>query len=201
MRVAILGGSFNPPHVAHILAVTWVLATRPVDEVWLMPVGEHAFGKRLVSYAHREAMVRLALGPLGPRAQVTDIERRLAGPSRTVDSLQALQRERPECRFSLIIGADILAERHAWKAWDVLERDFGFHLLGREGYALPAGYGVSVVLPAVSSTLLRERLAGGDLAGCEGMLDRGVLSYIARQGLYEVPAEAAARWLAQEMGG
>jgi nicotinate-nucleotide adenylyltransferase len=198
MRVAILGGSFNPPHVAHILAVTWVLATRPVDQVWLMPVGQHAFGKELLSFAHRQAMLKLALEPLGGRASVTDVENRLGGENRTVDTLQHLQREHPDHRFSLIIGADILHERHAWKSWDVLERDFGFHLLGRDGYELPEGYGVSVVLPSISSTGLRQALSRSDLARCEGWLDRRVLAYIARHRLYGVNAQAADAWLTEE---
>lgn len=198
MRIAILGGSFNPPHVAHMLAATWVLATRPVDQVWLMPVGQHAFGKNLLPFAHRVAMLQLGLEAAGPNVRVTDVESRLGGENRTVDTLQHLQREHPEHRFSLIIGADILHERHAWKSWDVLERDFGFHLLGREGYSLPEGYGVSVVLPAISSTGLRRALAEGDLAACEGWLDRRVLAYIARHRLYGVAEQAAEAWLARE---
>ncbi len=183
-NVAILGGSFNPPHVAHILAVSWVLATRPVDEVWLMPVGQHAFGKALLPFAHRAAMVKLALRFFPQNTGMTDVENRLSGENRSIDTLQHLQTEHPDCAFSLIIGADILHERHAWKAWDVLERDFGFHILGREGYEVPDGYGVSVELPAISSTDLRQKLSRRDYAGCEGFMDRQVVDYIVENDLY-----------------
>jgi nicotinate-nucleotide adenylyltransferase len=191
MRVAILGGSFNPPHVAHVLAATWVLATRPVDEVWFMPVGRHAFGKNLLPFEQRRHMAELALAPIRAQARVTDVEDRLGGPNRTIDTLQHLQTEHPDVRFSLIIGADILQDRHSWKSWDVLERDFGFHLLGRDGYPIPDGYGAQVVLPDVSSTDLRGWLAAGDLASCEGRLPRAVLDYIVQHRLYGLPEDAA----------
>lgn len=186
MNIAILGGSFNPPHVCHVLSATWVLSARPVDEVWLMPVGQHAFGKGLESFAHRARMCELAAAPLN-NVRVTDIERRLGGENRTIDTLQVLDREHPEARFSLIIGADILQEAHLWKAWDVLERDYGFHVLGREGYPMPEDQDFQVELPAVSSTDLRAKLARGDFAGCEGRLSLSVMDYIREHRLYNIP--------------
>ncbi len=194
MNIAVLGGSFNPPHVAHVLAATWVLSTRSVDEVWWMPVGQHAFGKSLEPFEHRKAMVQRAMAPLRDRCRVTDIEHRIGGSNRTVDTLQHLQRESPHHRFRLIIGADILHERHSWKSWDVLERDFGFHILGREGYEIPAGYNASVVLPRVSSTFLRDALSQGNANACEGMLPREVLHYIVTHRLYGLPENAAQSW-------
>ncbi len=188
MRVAIFGGSFNPPHVAHLLAATWVLSTRPVDQVWFVPVGQHAFGKVLESFEHRRRMLELATAPIRAESAVCDVEQRLGGPNRTIDTLQHLQREHPEARFSLIIGADILTERHAWKSWDVLERDFGFHVLGRQGYPTPPGYGAEVVLPDVSSTTLRQKLRDRDLDGCRCRIDLDVLDYIEAHALYRPDA-------------
>lgn len=191
MDIAILGGSFNPPHVCHTLSATWVLSTRPVDAVWLIPVGSHAFGKQLAPFEHRMQMTRLAMAPIAQHIDVLDIEHRLGGTSRTIDTLQALDREHPEHRFSLIIGADILQEAHLWKAWDVLERDYGFHVLGREGYPSPPDQATTVTLPEVSSTDLRAKLAAGDLRGCQGHINASVLRYIAQHGLYGVPQDAA----------
>ena len=192
MKIAILGGSFNPPHVAHLLAAVWVLSTRPVDQLWFMPVGEHTFGKELESFEHRWAMTRLAIAPLGEHARATDVENRLGGPSRTVDTMAHLASRHPTDDFSLVIGADILQERHSWKKWDVLEKDYGFHVLGRDGYVVPPGYGVSVVLPDISSTAIRERLRLGEIDGCSGWMNRDVLDYIAAHRLFDVPEGAAA---------
>ena len=59
MQVALLGGSFNPPHVGHLLAAQYVRATQGVDEVWLMPAYRHPFGKALESFEHRVRMCEL----------------------------------------------------------------------------------------------------------------------------------------------
>ena len=186
MHVAVMGGSFNPPHVAHILAAAWVLSARKVDEVWFVPVASHAFGKVLEPFEDRMRMMELACAPIGSRCRVSDVEHRLGGTSRTIDTLRHLREAHPELSFSLIIGADILAEKHAWKSWDELENDFGFHILGREGHQMPEGYGAKVVLPNVSSTQLRELLGKGEAEACRGLIDLDVLDYILERGLYGV---------------
>src|SRR4051812_50118580 len=57
MEIALFGGSFDPPHVGHLLAAAYVLATEPVGELWLVPVNEHPFGKRLAApFEHRAAL-------------------------------------------------------------------------------------------------------------------------------------------------
>jgi len=193
-KIAVLGGSFNPPHVAHVLAATWVLSACDVDHVLFMPCSQHAFGKSLAPFEHRMHLTRLAAEPLR-QVSVSDIESRLPSPNYTVDTLGQLQRECPNAEFSLIVGADVLHERHKWKSWDVLERDFGFHILGRSGYDVPSGFGASVQLPQISSTQLRDRLALGDFEGCVGHADLDVLAAIARRRLYGVPEVAARDWL------
>ena len=99
-KVALFGGSFNPPHVCHVLAATWVLSVRPVDEVWFMPVGQHAFGKQLESFEHRRSMCELARAPIAAQTRVTDIENRLGGANRTIDTLQALDAEHPDVELA-----------------------------------------------------------------------------------------------------
>src|SRR5207245_3074255 len=56
-EIALFGGSFDPPHVGHLLAAAYVLAVEPIDELWLVPVYQHPFAKPLVaSYEHRVAL-------------------------------------------------------------------------------------------------------------------------------------------------
>lgn len=69
-RVALFGGSFNPPHVAHQLVALYALETQPIDELWFLPVWDHVFGKQLASYADRVAMCEHAAAALGPRVKV-----------------------------------------------------------------------------------------------------------------------------------
>ena len=53
-EIALFGGSFDPPHVGHLLAAAYVLATEPVDELWLVPVFEHPLGKKPAApFEHR----------------------------------------------------------------------------------------------------------------------------------------------------
>ena len=62
LRVALFGGSFNPPHVGHVLAVTYALSVGLVERVLVVPVFEHALGKRLAPFEHRVEMSRRAFG-------------------------------------------------------------------------------------------------------------------------------------------
>ncbi len=149
MRVAIFGGSFNPPHVAHQMAALYVLETAPVDELWLVPAVRHAFGKTLAPFADRLAMCEAAAAALGPRVRVSAIERDLGEESRTLRTIRRLQQDHPGTTFSLVIGADLLAEVPSWLGGAELQRTVPFIVVGRAGFDGPGRAG---------------RVAGGELA-------------------------------------
>ncbi|MCI0570479.1 MAG: nicotinate-nicotinamide nucleotide adenylyltransferase, partial [Myxococcaceae bacterium] len=86
MEVAILGGSFNPPHVGHLLAAHFVRATQAVDEVWLMPSFRHPFGKALAPFEHRLAMCEALCRDTSGWMRAVDVERHVPGEGRTVDT-------------------------------------------------------------------------------------------------------------------
>lgn len=181
-RVAILGGSFNPPHLAHQMACLWLLASEAADQVWLMPCNQHAFGKPLEAFDHRCAMCQTLGQVFRPGAvQVTRVEQELGGTSRTLHTVQHLIATHPEHRFSLVIGADILEERHNWYGFDQVEELVDVLVVGRSGYPSPEG---APVLPAISSTEVRRRLRAGE--DVSAMVPRGVADYIARHGLFRV---------------
>ncbi|GMV44351.1 MAG: putative nicotinate-nucleotide adenylyltransferase [Myxococcales bacterium] len=192
MRVALYGGSFNPPHVCHVMTVAYVLSTQPVDAVWVMPVGRHAFakGRHLADYAHRHRMCELAMEPFGARVLVCDVEHRLPGTSRTIDTVDHLRAEHPAIAFSLVVGTDLLAERHQWKDFDRLERTVPLVVIGRAGAPTPDGYVASPPLPDVSSRDIRRRLSAGQRA--DGLVPRGVWAYVIENGLYQGPVGAGA---------
>jgi nicotinate-nucleotide adenylyltransferase len=183
---AVFGGSFNPPHLAHVLAVLTVLETHDVDEVLVVPSFRHPFDKQLAGYEHRLEMCRLAMAPLGPRARVSTIERDRDGgdgqPSRTLDTLEALAREQPARRLRLVIGADILGERHKWYRWPDIETLAPPIVLGRQGVPMPEGLPPVVTLPAVSSTEVRARLAAGEPV--DHLVPRAVVAYLRAHALY-----------------
>jgi nicotinate-nucleotide adenylyltransferase len=178
--IAVFGGSFNPPHVAHQLAALYVLETQPVDELLVVPTWRHAFDKALAPFADRLEMCRLAMVPLGPRVQVSSIEEELGGQSsRTIVTLEALAARRPDATFRLIIGADILPEREKWWRWSDIERLAPPIVIGRAGH--PGGE-ETIELPPVSSTEIRARLADG--RPVSALVPRAVLSYVTGRGLY-----------------
>jgi len=162
IQIAIYGGSFNPPHVAHAMVSAWLLWTRQVDAVWLVPVYRHAFegrqDKTLAPYARRLAWCRQMAADLRVPVEVSDIESRLPVPSYTIDTLRHLAAEHPEHQFRLVIGADVIPQLPAWRDWDSIDRDFSPIVVGRVGYDGPDG---AVSFPGVSSTAIRQRVASG----------------------------------------
>jgi nicotinate-nucleotide adenylyltransferase len=187
MRVAIFGGSFNPPHVAHQMAALYVLETAAVDELWLVPAARHAFGKSLAPFEDRLAMCRLAAEALGPRVRVSGIERDLGGESRTLRTIRRLQQDHPEHSFSLVIGADLVGEVASWQGGEELQRTVPFIVVGRGGVGR-AGES-PVVLPAVSSSQVRAVLGAGQDA--RALVPRAVLDYISARNLYKSGEESA----------
>lgn len=76
MRVAIYGGSFNPPHIGHGMVAAWLRWTDFTDQVWLMPTFSHAFSKSLADFTERLAWCAALAEDVGPWVQVTDIEQK-----------------------------------------------------------------------------------------------------------------------------
>jgi nicotinate-nucleotide adenylyltransferase len=179
MHVAIFGGSFNPPHLAHQMAALYVLETAPIDELWIVPAFEHAFGKALTPFADRLAMCELAAAALGPRVVVSAVERELGGPSRTLQTVRRLQGQFPRHVFSLVIGADLLSQVPSWHGGEELQRTVPFIVVGRTGFDV-AG---RLALPRLSSTEVRGALAAG--RAVDGLVPRSVLDYIYAHNLYK----------------
>lgn len=183
MRVALLGGSFNPPHVGHLLAAQYVHATQEVDEVWLMPAYQHPFGKALETFEHRVRMCEALCAETSGWLKTSGVERELGeqgGTGRTVDTLTFLLERHPTVRFSLIIGSDILKDLPNWKAFDRIQRMAQVLVLYRAGYPAPDTLGPP--LAEVSSTQIRDLLARGEAPS--ELVPRGVLAYAREVGLY-----------------
>jgi nicotinate-nucleotide adenylyltransferase len=179
-EIALLGGSFNPPHVAHVMAAWWALATQGVRQVWLLPTYRHPFGKALAPFEDRVRMCRLAVAAVRG-ADVCSAEAELKDDplcGRTVRTLEHLTAKHPELRFALVVGADILPETPSWYRWDRVTELARVVVVGRQGHAGGAG----PALPDISSTLVRQRLASGQEVA--GLVPRRVLEYVAERGLY-----------------
>jgi len=180
LQVALLGGSFNPPHVGHLLAAHYVRATQGVDEVWLMPTFVHPFRKPTVDFEHRVHMCERMCQDAAGWMKTSRVESEVGKDGRTVDTLDFLQARHPEHRFSLIIGSDILKDLPHWKDFDRIQRMARVVVLYRAGY--PADGTVGPPLAIVSSTDIRERLSRGELPS--DLVPRRVLDYAREHQLY-----------------
>lgn len=185
-RIGLLGGSFNPPHLGHLLIATAVYAVEDIDHLWVIPTASHAFGKDLAPFADRVRMCHLAFRHLAGGAAVVDIEERLPKPSYTVNLLRVLHALRPGIKPVWIAGSDLIAELPRWKDADEVQRLAEFVIVPRKGYEGGARLGID--LPLLSSTDVRATLQGG--RGIGGLVDREVLAYIERRGLYGVEPPA-----------
>jgi nicotinate-nucleotide adenylyltransferase len=190
--IALLGGSFDPPHVGHVMAAWWVRATQPVDEVWLLPAWRHPFAKELAPFEDRVRMCRLAVRGLAG-VKVSTAERELEGDplcGKTVRTLEWLRARHPGTRFALVVGTDILRDVEKWYRWDRIARLARVIVVGRQGYPAGAPPGAPL-LPEVSSTEVRARLARGDAAA--GLVPGAVAEYARERGLYRGAPSAVAR--------
>jgi len=179
--VAIYGGSFDPPHVSHVLCAAYVLSTAHVDELWVMPAFDHPLSKEAhAGYEDRVRMCELAFSDLA-RVRVSRLESELGdGPSHTLSTVEALEARFPRHRFRLVIGADILDETHLWHRFDRIAELAPPIVVGRMGFPIPDG--IEVALPEVSSTDIRARLAEGRTVA--GLVPAAVRSYVDEHGLY-----------------
>lgn len=180
-RVAIYGGSFDPPHLGHVLSVAWTLSATELDAVWVIPTWKHAFDKEHgASFEERMSMCERAFSVFRS-VEVSDIERRLGGVSRTLHTLEALEGEHPGVLFRLLIGADVLPTTERWHQWDEVVKLAPPLVIGRQGSPVPEGCPISI--PNINSTDIRSALAhAGDISG---LVPAPVIEHIRSQGLYQ----------------
>ena len=183
--VAIYGGSFDPPHVSHVLAAVYALKVGGFDQVLVVPVFEHAFQKQLTPFQHRLRMCELAFQGIDG-VLVSPIERELATPSLTLRTLEALSAVHPDWALRLLVGSDVLSDTAKWHAFDRIAALAPPYVLARPGYPHPDAD--ALPLPDVSSTRVREALAQrarpSQSAVLTNSVPRAVLEYIEQHQLY-----------------
>jgi nicotinate-nucleotide adenylyltransferase len=178
--IALFGGSFDPPHVAHVLAVAWLLSAAPVRAVWVLPVARHPFGKALTPFADRLELCRRAFGLFGAAVVVRDDE--AASSGRSIELVERLVAAHPGAHFRWVLGADQWVARARWHRFADLEALAPAIVLRRPGWAADDAPLASPPLPDLSSTELRQRLRDG--AATDGLLPAAVAAYAGARGLY-----------------
>ncbi|MEO5583825.1 MAG: nicotinate (nicotinamide) nucleotide adenylyltransferase [Flavobacteriales bacterium] len=194
MKIGCLFGSFDPPHLGHVLLAKYMREHQGLDQVWLVVTPQNPFkqDRKLSPESHRLAMTHLAVqGVDGLSASGLELD--MPRPNYTADTLAFMRERWPQHQFSLIIGSDNLASLHEWKdASLMLEKTpvLVYPRNGLEEHLAQADllYHPSVtVLPdapqtPVSSTGIRVRLR--NWLPVDGLLDPKVLAYIRQNGLY-----------------
>jgi nicotinate-nucleotide adenylyltransferase len=192
VRIAFFGGSFDPPHVGHLLAAEDAYEQLSLDRIVFVPTATQPLKVEgaAATADQRVAMVRLLLAD-DSRFEVSTVEVDRAGLSFTVDTLAHYAEIYPAAERFLLLGADVLATFAQWRDPERILELARPVILQREGDrppTLPPGIEAKALqrLPTrrvdVSSTEIRERVRRGK--SIRGFVTDSVAAYIARDGLY-----------------
>lgn len=196
MRIGILGGTFNPPHLGHLVCAQEAHLQLQLDLVLLIPTRTppHKVLQDDPGPEHRLELCRLAVQS-DQRFEVSDLELHRDGPSYTVDTLEELHATVQDSELFLILGGDIATGLLEWREPERVLSMATLSVADREGAPrvavqaalrnVPGGERVRFfAMPqiAISSTLVRQRLRNGQAV--RYLVPDAVLEYIERYQLY-----------------
>ena len=196
MRIGILGGTFNPPHLGHLVAAQEAYRELELDQVVLIPAGipPHKPVDDEPGPEHRLELCRLAVGG-DERFTVSDLELRRDGPSFTVDTLDTLRSQSPSDDLFLILGGDIAVGLPKWHEPERVLALATVAIAKRRGTAKAAVDDALAQIKGgerarffqmprigISSTMVRRRVRAGQ--PIRYFVPDGVMHYISRHGLY-----------------
>ena len=201
MRLGIFGGTFDPVHFGHLALAEECLAAANLDELWLVPAASppHKGGKKLSRFDQRKEMLELAIAG-NEKFKVEPMEADRPGPSFTIDTLEEIQKRKPNDELFLIIGGDSALEFSTWKDPAKIASLATIIVRIRPGFSMPTeqefisqlgkelGVHPKVVFVSgppyldVSSSLLKERVSNNK--SVRYLLPRAVEVYIQQKKLY-----------------
>ena len=197
-RIGILGGTFDPPHQAHISLAETARQQLHLRHAFFVPAADppHKHGKIRASITQRLAMLERALSG-SPQFEISLVDVERPGPHYSVDTVRIFGERYPGAELFFIMGADALAELPTWRQPSELLRGCQLAVMRRPGYGFHAAIENSPLaelkdccvlldgpqLPISSSDLLERLEQGEDVSA---MLVPSVLTYIQRGGIYHV---------------
>ena len=194
-RIGLLGGSFDPPHLAHLALGRVAMQALVLDELRWLPAGApwQKAGRVLAPPQHRAAMLAALLAD-EPGCQVIDPrELQRAGATYTIDSVRELQAEQPDADWFLVLGQDQYARFDTWRDWHDLLQRLTLAVAGRAGQAprapealLALPHRVKILnLPPmhIAASDIRHRLAAGQPVAT--LVGERVAGYISQHHLYK----------------
>ncbi len=188
--VGILGGSYNPVHIGHMMLASYLAQWGYVDEVWLTlsPLNPLKDETELLPDLKRLSM--LSIAAKGARnLEICDIELTMPRPSYTIDTLDLLKSRYPEYQFKLVIGSDNWRIFDNWRQSQRILDEYGVVVYLRPGYPVEKTHidGLTVVdapMVDISSTFIRESIRRG--RDMNYFLPAGVYKYIVENKLYGI---------------
>ena len=191
MRIGVLGGSFNPPHVGHLILASDAFEALGLDKLLIVPAAANPLkgeAKGGVAASDRLRMVRESFSG-DPRFEVSAMEIDRGGLSYTVDTLEAVAREYPGAELVLLVGMDAFRSLDSWKDPARIRELASLAVLARGDDATGLPSGVQAVTTRridVSSTEIRARLAAG--RSIKGFVAESVERFISAAKLYVSPS-------------
>ncbi len=197
-RVGIFGGTFDPPHVGHIVVAAEVVEAVQLDRLLWVPaaVPPHKAGRRITDAGLRRRLVAAAIEE-DPRFELCDLELKRGGMSYTVDTLREITAQHPEWSLSLVMGTDLFAGFRGWKEPEAIVKLAELVVICRPGVGPPreaerVGARTVHVTPVdLSSSLVRDRVARN--LAVTNMVTPAVLAIIEEEGLYGAPTTGSGR--------
>ncbi len=185
-RVGILGGTFDPPHIAHLIIANEVREVLNLEQIIFLPnsVPPHKQSGN-VSANDRATMLQLAISN-NPHFVMDSRELLRAGKSFTFDTMKEMVEENPNTDYYFIIGGDMVEYLPNWYNIDQLVELVQFVGVNRPEYCLKTPYpvkNVSVPEMSISSSLIRERMA--KKMPIDYFLPTQVVRYVKEHQLYE----------------
>lgn len=186
-KVGILGGTFNPPHVGHLIIADQVCKQLDLDKLYFMPSANppHRDGKKAIDATYRLEMVETAIKD-NPCFDIERSEVERGGKSFTYDTMVQLIEQNPDTDYYFIIGGDMVEYLPKWYKIDKLINLVQFVGVNRPGYTTTTKYPiicVDVPLIAISSTMLREKLKMN--GSVRYLIPDQTVKYIHEKGLYQ----------------
>lgn len=195
MKWGLFGGTFDPPHVGHLIVAADAADALSLDRVVFLPAGvpPHKRDARFTAAKRRVAMTRAAVAG-DARFMVDDRETRREGPSWTVDTVTELHAEQPGAELVLLIGADQYAEFHTWRHTEEIRRLCRVAVLERGGEGIEESADsrdehVAVTRIDISSSAVRARVAAG--RSIRYLVAPAVEALIREHGLYRAGGQVA----------
>jgi nicotinate-nucleotide adenylyltransferase len=195
-RLGVLGGSFNPIHIAHLFTAETAAAGAALDQVLLVPAAQSPFKRSAaVAAADRVEMVRLAAAG-NPLLAVSTVDVDRPPPSYTVDTMALLRAAHPDADLSLILGIDALQDLLEWREPERLLDLCELVVVSRPGFSLEVPAAIAealgpraerirlqpMLLLEISSSEIRRRLKAGEPV--RYLLPEVVEQFVRERGLY-----------------